>query len=354
MKTIACSVGYGSGGLGQHLAQVVEEARQSDSLQRYFAASVKSGDEEGAAITLAFVPWLLNYTPLRYSPSGRSHLGNEMFDRAVAARLTGGESYIGFVGQSLYSFRRARRLGYKILELEAANSHVRNVARQHAKALRQHGIETQSWLNEAQRKKTEREYAMADVIVVASEYSRQSFLAEGFPEDKLRLRRLVPHPRFQPPLERPDDGVCRVMYTGSVTVMKGIPLLLEAFSRLKGKAELILVGGWASRGMKRYLDEWQVREPRLTIAPGDPLPHLQRADVLVHPSYEDGFAYSAAEALACGVPVIVTEDTGMKDMVTEGVNGYVVPTGDWQAILERLEALQTMRRDALDVSNISR
>jgi glycosyltransferase involved in cell wall biosynthesis len=73
------------------------------------------------------------------------------------------------------------------------------------------------------------------------------------------------------------------------------------------------------------------------MAPGDPLPALRRADVYVHPTYEDGFAYSPMEALACGVPVIVTEDTGMKEHVVEGVNGYIVPTGNWEALLERME-----------------
>ena len=67
------------------------------------------------------------------------------------------------------------------------------------------------------------------------------------------------------------------------------------------------------------------------------MPHLRRADVLAHASYSDGFGYAPMEALACGVPVIVTEDTGMKEHVEEGVNGYVVPTGDVDALVERLE-----------------
>jgi len=60
---------------------------------------------------------------------------------------------------------------------------------------------------------------------------------------------------------------------------------------------------------------------RITISPGDPLPHLLRAAVCVHDSYEDGFAYAPAEALACGVPVIVSEDTGMKDLVDPAAPG---------------------------------
>ena len=70
-----------------------------------------------------------------------------------------------------------------------------------------------------------------------------------------------------------------------------------------------------------------------------PLPHLLRADVCVHPSYEDGFAYAPMEALACGVPAIVTEDTGMKEHIVEGRNGYVVPTGAVNSLVDRLEHL---------------
>ena len=336
-KTIACSAPYGHGGLGQHLAQVVEEARQEGGVQHYYTASILPGDAAGIAVPLPLLPWAFQYTPLRFSPGGKSHFGNELFDRKVAARLTPGECFVGFSGQCLRSFRQARRLDCEKLELEAPTSHVRSVGRQYAKAFRQSSVETQSWLNEAQCRKTEQEYEMADVIVVASEYTRQTFLVAGVPVEKLRVRRLATDPRFQPPAARPTDGVFRVVYVGSLTVAKGIPLLRAAFSRLSGLAELTLVGGYASRGMRHYLEEWQACEPRLKIAPGDPLPHLHRADVCVHPSYSDGWGYAPAEALACGVPVIVTEDTGMKELVQEGINGYVVPTGDREAILERLE-----------------
>jgi glycosyltransferase involved in cell wall biosynthesis len=75
------------------------------------------------------------------------------------------------------------------------------------------------------------------------------------------------------------------------------------------------------------------------VQPGDPLPVLQKADVFVHPSYEDGFGYAPMEALACGVPVVVTEDTGMKEYVRDGVNGFIVPTGSVDAIVAALRHL---------------
>jgi glycosyltransferase involved in cell wall biosynthesis len=52
----------------------------------------------------------------------------------------------------------------------------------------------------------------------------------------------------------------------------------------------------------------------------------------VHPSYEDALALGPLEALACGVPVIVSEDTGMKEFVVDGETGFVVPTGDLGAL----------------------
>ncbi|WP_218079986.1 glycosyltransferase family 4 protein [Anthocerotibacter panamensis] len=340
MKAIACSAPYGSGGLGQHLAQIVEQARTDSQLTRYYSLGIKPDDPSGQPLKVMLFERLLRYTPLRYSPGWTNYLLADLFDRAVACHLIPVEHFAGFGGQSLHSFQRARALGAQVLELQAANSHICNVRHQHRKAIQRFGIE-KSWLNEAQCHKTLQEYALADVIHVASEYTRQTFLAEGFPSEKLYLHPLRVHPRFRPSPQRPQDGIFRVVYVGSLTVMKGIPLLLEAFAQFADKdTELHLVGGWASGGMRRYLQGSLACDGRLRIVSGDPLPHLQQADVLVHPTYEDGFAYAPMEALACGVPVIVSADTGMKDFVREGINGYVVPTGDGEAILERLLAIR--------------
>jgi len=339
LKTIACSAPYGSGGLGQHLAQVVEDARSDGTLGRYFTSSIKRGDSAGRQVSQRGTSVLLRYTPARCSPGWKNYLAGELFDRDVAARLEPAHVFTGFGGQALHSFRQARRGGSAVLELVAANSHVNNVWRQHAKAIRAYNLE-RSWLNEAQRRKTLREYDMADIIYVASEYTRHSFLREGIAAAKLHKCIFKAQPHFIPAPAHVDDGLFHILYTGSLTIFKGVPVLLEAFARFAHPdAQLTLVGGWATRGMRRYLQGWQARDPRIHIAPGNPLPYLQQAHVYVHPTYEDGFSYAPMEALASGVPVIVTEDTGMRDHVQEGVNGYIVPTGDVGAIVERLEAL---------------
>jgi len=336
-RAIACTASYGSGGLGQHFTQIVEAARQQNTLAHYYSGGIQPNEAAGQVVQVPLQKWV-PYTPLRYSPGWTNYLDSDLFDRAVTAKLSPVDEFEGFGGQSLQCFRKARQLGYQVLHLQAANSHVNNVMQQHQKAIQRFGTEA-SWLNRIQQQKTLKEYELADVIHVASEYSRQSFLAEGFDADKLRRIELTVNPRFKPSVKRPDDGIFRIVYVGSVTVMKGIPVLLEAFSRLPGNdVQLTLVGGWATRGMRRYLQSWLALDPRIQVAPGDPLPHLQMANVYVHPTYEDGFAYAPMEALACGIPAIVTEDTGMKEYIQEGVNGYVVPTGNLEALLDRLQA----------------
>ena len=337
MRTLFCNSSYGSGGIGQHLAFLVEASRAAGELDRYYAPGIRADDPHGVAFAHRTYG-LLAYTPLRFSPAWKNHVSNELYDRRLAASLTSvSDTVMGFVGKSLHTFRRARHLGASTIEVVAANSHVDNVARLHARAASDAGLRD-TWLNAAQQRKTRREYEAADRIYVHSHYVRDSFLDAGISADKLVRTVLRVDSRFVPPAERPDDDVFRLVYVGRIDVTKGIDLLIDAFERLPIRnAELTLVGGWSSRPVRQRLERRIRGNDRIRMAPGDPLPALQRADVFVHPTYEDGFGYAPMEALACGVPAIVTEDTGMQEYVDDGVNGAVVPTGSLDAIITAIE-----------------
>ena len=336
-RVLFCNSPYGQGGIGQHFAQLVEESRASGALYRYIAPAVRPEDPNGLVLPNRKYG-LVRFTPLRFLPSWKSHAGNVLYDSRTARILPRAERLMGFVGKSIHSFRKARRLGYERLELVAANSHVDRVQRQHAEAARATGV-ADTWLNRAQLRQTRREYEMADVIYVHSEYVRTSFLEAGINADKLRRMCLTIDERFRPPPNRTEDGTFRLVYVGRLDATKGIPLLLDAFDALPvPRKALTLVGGWSSPALQRHLQPRIDADPRITVTSGDPVPALHRADVFVHPTFEDGFAYAPAEALACGVPVIVTEDTGMKEYVREGENGFVVPTGSVSALVDRLLA----------------
>lgn len=130
-----------------------------------------------------------------------------------------------------------------------------------------------------------------------------------------------------------------MVYVGGLAVAKGVPLLIDAVRRLPHRdLRLVLVGGWKSRGMRGFVERARAADPRIVVVAGDPLAHLQRARLCAHPSYTDGFAYGAAEALACGVPVLASEDTGMKELIEPGRTGMVLPTGDLEALSEAIDS----------------
>lgn len=340
MVVISCNSPYGQGGVGQHFAQLVEEARRLDVLNTYYTPRGKPEDSRRRELQSHWASLVSQYTPVRFFPGWETYIRSELFDRKVARALVEPETrFMGFAGECLRSFRKARKLGFRELELVSPTSHVENVWRLHQQALRDSGV-GHSWLNRALVRKIRREYEMADRIYVNSEYTRQSFLSAGYEASRLVRTHLSVDPRFTPASDPSAENRFHIAYVGRADVTKGIVLLLEAFSKLSiPDARLTIVGSWSNRSMRHYIQGWMARDPRIELAPGDPLPVLQGADVLVSPSYQDGWGYAPMEALACRVPVIVTEDTGMKECVVEGYNGYVIPTGNEETLVDRLEHL---------------
>lgn len=184
------------------------------------------------------------------------------------------------------------------------------------------------------------EFELADYIVVPSGHARRTYIEQGFPAEKLLLMPYgVDIEHFQK-TEKTDD-VFRVIYAGSLTVRKGPQYLLEAFSRMPRKnTELVLVGPLdpafqpvLSRyeGMFRYLGS----VPKVTLAG-----LYSSSSLFVLPSLADSYSLATLEAMACGLPVIVSRNTGAADALEHGREGYVVPIRDAGAIQEYMELLR--------------
>jgi glycosyltransferase involved in cell wall biosynthesis len=242
------------------------------------------------------------------------------------------------------SLRRARRIGVSHLGLVAPNSHVNNLWRQQNLAWSLYPID-RGWLNDSLRKGTIEEYEVADVIFVSSEYQRSTFVEFGVNPDKLMRIDLTPHPRFTRRKCQPPGDTFNIAYVGRFDLIKGIPVLLDAFERAADDDwRLTLMGQFSSRGVRTYVERRIEGDSRIRLlAYSDPLPVLEAAHVYVHPSFEDGFGYAPMEALAVGVPVVVTDQTGMSEYVHDGINGSVVPAGDAEALADRLLGFNRQR-----------
>lgn len=332
LVTLSCSAAPGAGGLGRHLQELAAALQRRGSTASVISGAQRQHEPSGGGP----LGRLLAAAPVPVSPGLRTRVFMSEFDAYAAARLPAGEHLIAFNGQALGQFAAARRAGYASCGLVSANSHMLRLTRQHALAHSRYPLEG-SWARYLVARNLA-EYARAERIYVSSPYVRDSFLEQGFASERLVDFPLTPDPRFTPRPE-PCDGCFEIVYVGSLVVHKGVPLLIEAVRRLGHRdLRLTLVGGWASRGMRRFIQRALAKDQRIQVRPGDPLEQLRAARLLVHPAYEDGFGYAPAEALACGVPVLVSQDTGMKSLIDGPRAGSVLPTGDLEALSEAIDA----------------
>jgi glycosyltransferase involved in cell wall biosynthesis len=193
-----------------------------------------------------------------------------------------------------------------------------------------------------------REAELADTILVESSVARDFHVRAGYPATKLRV---LP-PGIDVPGHRPSpaDGHRRLrfLFVGTEPFRKGVRLLFEAWARVHpSRAELICVAGpelLTSRRLLRIL----VAHPDVVVTPLLPyrkfLALYEQVDCLVLPSLEDGFAFAVSEGMGRGIPAIVSTATGVRDLVVDGENGYIVESGSVSDLTRALARVSDERR----------
>lgn len=201
------------------------------------------------------------------------------------------------------------------------------------------------------------EYAEADAIVVPSQFCKQSFLDHGVPADKVYVIPLaVDLSLFH--RQPKEDNRFRIIFVGSYSLRKGIGYLFEAVRPLvhRGHVEVWLVGGPSPEArhiLEKNADLFTDKgfRPRAKLSW-----FYSQASVLVLPSVEEGLALVIPQAMACGVPVIVTPNTGASEVMTDGQEGFIVPVRDPQAIREKIEWMlsHSQEREAMGEAAMAR
>lgn len=263
------------------------------------------------------------------------------FDAWVKKQLVPGDHMISSYGYANDCFRFIRANGGKTF-VDAGNSHIENFWEVLNEEHRRWNCPTPPvaphWIERSRRMLAEH----TDYILSPSSYVTNSFLARGFkPEQVLKNVYPVNLELFQPRRDpRPANQPLTIINTGSLSLRKGTPYLLEAFRLLRQKhpaARLLLtriIQDDVKPVLSRYADlpiEWAQGLPHAQLAE-----RLRGADVFVLPSLEEGLVRTACEAMACGLQVVLTPHSGANDFVTPGVNGEVVPIRDAPATAEAI------------------
>jgi len=199
------------------------------------------------------------------------------------------------------------------------------------------------------------EYDLADFISVPSEYVKESFVKYGIKEDKIiKVPYGVDLQEFSlTKSEKKKDGKFRIISTGSISVRKGSHYLLEAFDNLRlPNSELIFIGDISDdfkQIKKKYSNMKNIKfikkqnQEKLKFFYND-------SDLFILCSIEEGLAMVQAQAMACGLPVICTTNTGGSEIIDDGINGYVIPIRNSEILMDKIKILYKDREKLQEMS----
>lgn len=156
----------------------------------------------------------------------------------------------------------------------------------------------------------------------------------------------IPLPKEVPPFPPIVDGAVKFFYIGRICYVKGLHILLEAFHRLDApRAEMHLIGGTGNKQEQRYGDLLKHRYSKDTriIWHGKIAPNKVYGEVanfhVSSSSYLEAFGLNIAESLALGKPVLSTRNGGAEIQITDGVNGWLVPQNDVEAVRSKMQEI---------------
>ncbi|MBZ0300708.1 MAG: glycosyltransferase [Anaerolineae bacterium] len=199
----------------------------------------------------------------------------------------------------------------------------------------------------------------ADALRAVSDSSRQQIEALAPDKPVMQFMSWTDSTAFSAVVpEKPVSQRSDVIYSGVLVPRKGVHVLLEAFASIQTRipqAHLWLIGRAANGEYAADLHAQVERsglEGRVTFL--DHLPqaelarYMARGRVFVLPTFSEGMPKVVIEAMLCGTPVLASAVDGIPEVLQDGVQGYLVPAGDAQALADKLlDLFETADVDAL-------
>jgi glycosyltransferase involved in cell wall biosynthesis len=335
-----------------HLARQLEKHQLLDSVNTGYPLW-KLSDEDGIPnLKIHAFPWI----QAPYMARGKfcldrwtwlnhywAWLAHESLDRHVAKRLTKQGILIALSGSGLYSGKRMQELGgYHICDRGSTHIDVQNKLLNDE--YKRYGLQ---WPGIDHRilEKEKAEYAQADFITVPSQFCVDSFTLSGLPRNKIiKLPYGVKSNRFHPvsPVNLLSSREnFTILFVGHASARKGFIDLLNAYRSFGHPSKQLLLIGTLSPEAQDLLARTNLDGVEyLGIVPNSQLSHYySRASVFVLPSIEEGLAMVIGEAMGCGCPVIASDNTGASELISDGINGFVVPIRRPDIIADRLHRL---------------
>jgi len=193
-------------------------------------------------------------------------------------------------------------------------------------------------------------------VIAQSESNRRNMERGGIRPEKIRVVKYgrVDPETFHPTGKKAAPPPFRFLFVGRLVPQKGLHVLISAFEELaeeRPEVSLTIVGPPAamadtegtrySRGLRERVESGKLREKvRFLefVSQAELVRLYSESHVSVLPSIQDAFPSTCIESMMCGTPMIGTSSGGMKEMIVDGTNGFLVPPNDRGALLARLRS----------------
>jgi len=276
--------------------------------------------------------------PMKLWPA-QAFIWNDLFDRWVAWNINQEKSrvFIGWSGMSLRTIKRAKSAG-KITIVERGSAHILYQNEILKEEYGRFGIRFS--IDQRVINKELQEYEAADYISIPSRFVYDSFVKHGIAPAKL-LKNMYGASDFFTVKQQPEEKQkFIIVYLGKLSIQKGIVYLLEALHKAGiGEQDY---EAWFIGGIDDELKETiaKFKKPNWTFfghVDHYKLPELlNQCSIAVQPSLQDGMGMVIPQCLACGVPVIASENCGGAEIIIPGKTGYVVPVRSPEGIADAI------------------
>jgi glycosyltransferase involved in cell wall biosynthesis len=272
----------------------------------------------------------------------------EIFDKLASRKLEKADIFVGWSSFSLHTLRKAKNMGM-ITILDHGSSHAeyqRDILKEEYEIL---GIKPKPYYLPHPKivEKELREYEEADYICIPSLFAKRTFLEKGIPENKiLHIPYGVDLSQFKRVPKK--DNVFRVIFVGAMSLQKGVHYLLQAFSELNlPNSELWLIGPMTDE-IKSFFQKYNIVRQDTRKYASSKIKYLgfipqrelykyySQGSVFVLNSIQEGLAMVQLQAMACGLPVIATTNTGGEDVIRDGIDGFIIPIRDIEKLKEKI------------------
>ena len=307
------------------------------------ASSATGEPQVHCSSTRTLATYGLLRVPERYRPANDRlfRWQDEGFDRAISKKLRPADFIHGMPGQCLETFRRAKTMGILRI-LNHASGPVEDQERILDEEHRRHGRprKTSKRFDATYFAKEREEYELADFHCVASTVVRDQLAARGIASERIMVVPYGADPlRFPKRQSQTPPHTLRIVFAGNSSLRKGIPDLLGALEKAGARPWECHFLGNPARETEGDFQSYRGQIPLIrhgALSQEQLADEFRKASVLILPSAEEAFGLVVVQALQCGVPCIVSDRVGAKDLIQHRRNGSIIPFPTRELLLDEL------------------